>query len=165
MSTLVLGWWLLHDPVKGFTEFHPGLDNRPDVEATGGDPLHIGEYFEQFNGVPSLILGQWPRFRGTGINNISPEKTELADNWESAGPPVLWSVDLGEGHSGAVIKDGRVYLLDYDEELRRDQLRCFSFDDGREIWRRGYDIHVKRNHGMSRTVPAVKNTKRYRRIF
>jgi outer membrane protein assembly factor BamB len=54
-----------------------------------------------------------------------------------------------------VVANGRVYILDYDEEERADILRCFSFDDGREIWRRGYKLYVKRNHGMSRTVPAV----------
>ena len=38
-------------------------------------------------------------------------------------------------------------------------MRCLSFDDGREIWRFAYPVKVKRNHGMSRTVPAV--TDRY----
>ncbi len=37
-------------------------------------------------------------------------------------------------------------------------LRCFSLDDGAEIWQRGYDVHIKRNHGMSRTVPAVHDS-------
>ncbi|MCA1809077.1 MAG: PQQ-like beta-propeller repeat protein, partial [Lentisphaerae bacterium] len=32
---------------------------------------------------------------------------------------------------------------------------CLSLADGREIWRRAYDVVVRRNHGMSRTVPAV----------
>jgi outer membrane protein assembly factor BamB len=45
--------------------------------------------------------------------------------------------------------------MDYDEEERADLLRCFSLVDGTEIWRRGYKINLKRNHGMSRTVPAV----------
>jgi len=34
-------------------------------------------------------------------------------------------------------------------------LRCFSLADGEEHWRRWYGVNVKRNHGMSRTVPAV----------
>ncbi len=64
-------------------------------------------------------------------------------------------MDLGEGHAGPVVSHGRVYLLDYDEEERADILRCFSLDDGREIWRRGYALFIKRNHGMSRTIPAA----------
>jgi outer membrane protein assembly factor BamB len=68
---------------------------------------------------------------------------------------VLWSVQLGEGHAGAAVANGRVYVLDYDERRQADALRCFSLDDGREIWRRWYTVHMKRNHGISRTVPAV----------
>jgi outer membrane protein assembly factor BamB len=64
-------------------------------------------------------------------------------------------VDLGEGHAAPVVMNGRVYVLDYDESRRADALRCFSLRDGREIWRRWYRVNVKRNHGMSRTVPAV----------
>jgi outer membrane protein assembly factor BamB len=45
--------------------------------------------------------------------------------------------------------------MDYDREKRQDALRCLSLGDGREIWRYAYPVAVKRNHGMSRTVPAV----------
>ena len=38
---------------------------------------------------------------------------------------------------------------------KQDALRCLSLADGREIWRYAYPVPVKRNHGMSRTVPAV----------
>ncbi|HEX72033.1 MAG TPA: hypothetical protein ENN65_01820, partial [Candidatus Hydrogenedentes bacterium] len=64
-------------------------------------------------------------------------------------------MELGEGYAGPVVWNGRVYLLDYDEEERADAIRCLSLEDGREIWRRSYYVDVKRNHGMSRTVPAV----------
>ena len=36
-----------------------------------------------------------------------------------------------------------------------DVMRCISLADGTEIWRFAYPVKVKRNHGMSRTVPAV----------
>ena len=38
---------------------------------------------------------------------------------------------------------------------RATLLRCLSLADGREIWRRWYRTGAKRNHGVSRTVPAV----------
>ncbi len=44
--------------------------------------------------------------------------------------------------------------MDYDEEMRADLLR-YSLETGEELWLRGYQINLKRNHGMSRTVPAV----------
>jgi outer membrane protein assembly factor BamB len=67
----------------------------------------------------------------------------------------VWSVGLGEGYAGAAILNGRAYVLDYDQQAKADTLRCLSVADGKEIWRRGYYVQVKRNHGMSRTVPAV----------
>jgi outer membrane protein assembly factor BamB len=62
---------------------------------------------------------------------------------------------LGEGHAGPAVYDGKVYVMDYDEAKREDALRCFSLADGKELWRRSYEVSLKRNHGMSRTVPAV----------
>lgn len=159
VSAVVVLWWLTRDPTVQFTEFHPGLDNRPEDTGSQGGFIDIGSFFAAFAAEPAdLKTGTgWPRFRGADYDNISKERVPLAEGWDESGPPQLWSVDLGEGHSGPVVAYGRVYLLDYDEENRRDILRCFSFDDGRELWQRGYDIYIKRNHGMSRTVPAVKH--------
>ncbi|MCP5054941.1 MAG: PQQ-binding-like beta-propeller repeat protein, partial [bacterium] len=80
---------------------------------------------------------------------------KLLDGWGDSGPTISWSIELGEGHAGPVVFNGRIYVLDYDEKERADILRCFSLNDGKEIWRRGYKLFIKRNHGISRTVPAV----------
>jgi outer membrane protein assembly factor BamB len=48
-----------------------------------------------------------------------------------------------------------VYILDYDEASKQDLLRCFSLATGEELWQRGYHVRLKRNHGLSRTIPAV----------
>jgi outer membrane protein assembly factor BamB len=69
----------------------------------------------------------------------------------------LWSVEVGEGYAGPAVHKGRVYLMDYDREKKQDALRCLSLADGREIWRFAYSVPVKRNHGMSRTVPVVND--------
>ncbi len=155
IGTICLSWWLLHNPVREFVENVPGMDNRPVASKIASAEVAIGAYFANFDGSASKIHGNWPRFRGPDFNNISREDIDLVDDWNGSGPNILWSIDLGEGHAGPVISHGRVYLLDYDEEKRADVLRCFSLDDGREIWRRGYELFVKRNHGMSRTVPAA----------
>lgn len=156
-AVIALFYWLFTNPVKQFTEFHPGLDNRPATMRDSAAEVKIGEHFASFAGIPSNLSGSWPRFRGSGFDNISKEHIPLAEKWDESGPEQLWSVELGEGYSGPVVQNGRVYVLDYDEENRRDVLRCFSFDNGQEIWQRGYDVFVKRNHGMSRTVPSVKD--------
>lgn len=107
-------------------------------------------------GAPAADLpGSWPCFRGLNHDGISGEKIPLADSWPEGGPPKLWSVDLGEGYAGAAVQNGRVFVMDYDREGQSDAMRCLSLADGKEIWRFTYPVAVKRNHGMSRTVPAV----------
>jgi outer membrane protein assembly factor BamB len=155
LGLVLLTWWLLHNPVRGFVENVPGMDGRPKISSGKSEIVDIGAYFARFDGIPGNIQGNWQRFRGADFDNISKEKTRLLDHWGDEGPNVTWSIELGEGHAGPVVSNGRVYVFDYDEEERADILRCFSLNDGKEIWRRGYKLYVKRNHGMSRTVPAV----------
>jgi len=57
--------------------------------------------------------------------------------------------------AGVVVREGRVYLLDYDKDKKQTALRCLSLADGGEIWRFAYPMPVKRNHGVTRTVPAI----------
>lgn len=155
IGLVLLTWWLLYNPVRGFVENVPGMDGQPEILSGRDDVVDIGAYFDHFEGTPANIQGNWQRFRGADFDNINKERINLLDGWKDSGPNIIWSIDLGEGHAGPIIFDGRVYILDYDEGERADILRCFSFDNGREIWRRGYKLYVKRNHGMSRTVPAA----------
>jgi outer membrane protein assembly factor BamB len=145
---------LVHDPAAGLALHEPGMDGRP--ASLGPAPkVRIGEYFRAADGQPSELRASWPRFRGPYQDNTSREAVPLAASFGPEGPPVVWSAEVGEGHAGPAVAGGRVYLLDYDEARQADALRCLSLDDGREIWRRWYTVRLKRNHGISRTVPAV----------
>ena len=104
---------------------------------------------------PPSIPGSWTCFRGSSLDNISVDTTPLATQWKSGEPRILWAMDVGEGHAGVAIANSRVYLLDYDRAAQADVLRCLSFADGKELWHYSYPCSLKRNHGMSRTVPAV----------
>jgi len=148
-----LFWWLSHNPTRNFELLIEGADNR-GAGAEAQD-VEIGAYFEQFAEDYTELSETWPRFRGEDFDNISKSPVKLIDNFGNEGPKILWSKELGEGHSGAAIYEGLAYVLDYDEEERADVLRCYSLLDGKEMWVRGYDLNVKRNHGMSRTIPAV----------
>lgn len=148
-------FWLLYDPVQNFSESLPGLDNRPPIDTTTLAVVNIGEKFNFYENHTSTLAGKWPHFRGADFDNINKEKIPLIDSWGEQGPKILWQVFMGEGHAAPVIYDGRVYILDYDENKKADALRCFSLETGKEIWKRWYNVNVKRNHGMSRTIPAV----------
>jgi outer membrane protein assembly factor BamB len=97
----------------------------------------------------------WPGFRGADLSNISREGKPLARTWPADGPPALWKLEVGEGFAAAAIWKGRVYFTDYDHKGQSDALRCHSLADGAELWRYAYPVRVKRNHGMSRTIPFV----------
>lgn len=156
VSIIIFVWWFTYDPVKDFTASIPGKDNRPAKSADSEEIVNIGERFDEYSSLSSDLKGKWTRFRGADFDNINKEKISLIDNWE-AGPKIVWKVDLGEGHAAPAIYNGKVYILDYNELKKRDALRCFSLETGEELWRRSYKVHVKRNHGMSRTVPAIND--------
>jgi len=138
-----------------FQESLPGMDNREAANAGLNEVVDIGAFFERFTTKSTTLQDSWPRFRGPDYDNIKKQGVPLISQFEADNPKIMWSVELGEGHAGASIYKGKVYVLDYDEEVQADMLRCFALTDGQEIWRRWYKVHIKRNHGMSRTVPAV----------
>lgn len=151
-------YWFLHNPTDDFTKSLPGLDNRPPKSHSNNEKVNIGEFFTKYNNnFTSNLTGKWPNFRGSDYDNISKKDIALIDKWPKDGPRILWTKDLGEGHAAAAIYNGRVYVLDYEERKKRDILRCYALEDGKELWRRGYSVDIKRNHGMSRTIPAVNN--------
>jgi outer membrane protein assembly factor BamB len=148
-------FWFLKDPVKDFSASIPGQDNRPAKSSDTSDAVKIGETFVEYEKFSSGLTGKWTKFRGADFDNINKENIRLIDKWGKDGPKIDWKVDLGEGHAAPVIYNGKVYLLDYNEAKKADALRCFSLETGKELWRRSYKVHVKRNHGMSRTIPAI----------
>jgi outer membrane protein assembly factor BamB len=148
-------WWGWHDPTADLQPAVPGMDGAPAHLAASIDAVSIGQYFDLFAAMTNEQAGNWPRFRGLQLDNIVKEKIKLVESWGAQGPPQLWSIELGEGHAAAAVHQGRVYVLDYDETRLADALRCFSLADGRELWRRWYQTPMKRNHGLSRTIPAV----------
>jgi len=150
-----LWWWLSIVPAVDLQVRLPIESNVTARAASVATSINLSGAFLSFAGVPAALKGAWPRFRGPDFDNIVKADVTLAGTWPPDGPDVLWSVELGEGHAGPAVLGGRVYVLDYDEEKQGNALRCFSLADGREIWRRWYRIRIKRNHGISRTVPAV----------
>lgn len=137
----------------------PGQDNLPPEGRKSYSNVKIGEFFEAFEAVaPTGLSGVWAGFRGNNANNVSPETLALVDRFEPEKPPVMWRKELGEGHGAPAIYKGYAYILDYIEDKQSDALRCFSLLTGEELWRRYYRLEIKRNHGYSRTVPAVNET-------
>lgn len=152
---LLIGYWMVYVPVGDFKRSIPGMDERPDSIAELTQEVNIGETFELFAQEQSDLQGIWSHFRGADFDNINKEKVPLISRFPEGDAFIKWKVNLGEGHAAPAIYKGKVYILDYLETEKADALRCFSLETGQELWRRSYAVHVKRNHGMSRTIPVV----------
>jgi len=153
--TGIFFWWMIDDHfVAAIDQRVPGMDERPKV-VPRNDSVIIGEFFDTMNVLDEFVPGEWPRFRGSDFDNISKDTVPLAESWDTSGPPLAWKASLGEGYAGAAVHNSRVYIMDYNERRKADVLRCFSLKSGTELWRRWYYVDLKRNHGYSRTIPAV----------
>src|SRR5674476_751478 len=134
ICTFAFVWWLLYDPSQSFATNVPGMDKRNAVNTANNKVVKIGEHFTAFEAVKSTLTETWPRFRGENYDNISTSAIKLTDKFGDIKKRIRWSVELGEGHAGAAIYKGLVYVLDYDETKRADMLKCFSLVDGKESW-------------------------------
>lgn len=101
----------------------------------------------------SASAQDWPQFLGPERNSTSPQKN-LIRSWPDSGPEVLWTVALGIGYGGPVVKDGKVYLLDRDDEVG-DKLRTFDLETGEELWKFEYNAPGSVMFPGSRSVPLV----------
>lgn len=156
IAAFVFGVWVGTSRKPALKMREPGQDRPPGAEnaAAASNPLQSIQLIKG-NGVPSKYAGEWTMFRGSGRDNIIRTDKKLATAWQQGMPKKLWEIEVGEGYAGSAVKDGMIYLMDYDRENKKDALRCLSLDDGKEIWRLTYPIVIKRNHGITRTVPAV----------
>jgi len=151
LAVCLLTYWL---------SAHPAMNLEQRLETAGRRPPQApdvkfpGDF--SATGIQAEVLpGSWSAFRGDSRDGVSADPTPLARSWGPKGPKVLWSVPVGIGYAAPAIRGGRVYLLDYDEARQADALRCLSLADGKELWRRWYEIPIDSDHGVSRTVPAV----------
>jgi outer membrane protein assembly factor BamB len=95
----------------------------------------------------------WPRLGGLAGAGVSPE-TGLARSFPPEGPPVLWTVDVGEGFAGAAVSEGEVFLLDRVAK-QQDALRCIDLRTGKELWTLGYEAPGELPYNGSRNVPTA----------
>lgn len=150
----------------------PGRDGTPEFDPTKAAKVDIGEILEVFVAPASRDLKVsdeiWPAFRGPQLDFIAPADypVPLDPGFRNDGvvrkapmaeQGILWTVGMGEGYAAPAIAEGCAFVLDYDELKRADSLRCFDLETGEELWRRWYRVDVKRNHGLSRTVPAISD--------
>ena len=103
--------------------------------------------------IANVYAQDWPQYLGPNRNGLSNQK-DILRSWPQPGPEVLWTVDVGIGFGGPVVKDGKVYLLDRDDEVG-DIMQCFDLSDGEELWNFGYEAPGSVMFPGSRSVPTL----------
>ena len=121
VAAALLVLWLGSSPAVDVAARLPGSDQPLVGEEAGGrgELVTFGGEAEGYGAArcprgSDDLPGDWPRFRGADFSNIASPGVALARSWGPKGPPVLWQIEVGEGHAGVAVLDGRVYLLDYD---------------------------------------------------
>lgn len=88
----------------------------------------------------------WPHFLGPQETGIS-EETGLLSEWPDAGPPLVWTVDVGTGYSAPSVRGDRLVLhhrID-DEEI----IECLEAGSGKSLWKRAHASRFKDPYGYN----------------
>lgn len=101
-----------------------------------------------------LSAADWPQWRGPARDNISTE-TGLYRTWPATGPKVLWKTTVADGYAGTAIRDGVVFINDYDMVKKAHLVRAISLATGKDLWQYAAPVDVRPNHGITRTVPSI----------
>jgi len=103
--------------------------------------------------IANVFAQDWPQFLGPNRNGISAQK-DILRTWPQNGPEIQWTVRVGIGFGGPVVKDSKVYLLDRSDEVG-DNLRCLDLSNGKELWNFAYDAPGSVMFPGSRSIPIV----------
>jgi outer membrane protein assembly factor BamB len=103
--------------------------------------------------ISGINAQDWPQYLGPDRNCTSNQKGILR-TWPQQGPEVLWTVNVGIGYGGPIIKDRKVYILDRDDKVG-DEMRCFDLSSGKELWNFSYNAPGSVMFPGSRSVPII----------
>jgi outer membrane protein assembly factor BamB len=106
-----------------------------------------------------LKAEDWPCWRGVNSDGISRETGWNPEALRN-GAKILWSANVGQGHSAVSIKDGLLYtqgsrVVTRDgEEIFEESVHCFDALTGKEIWSFTYPSESMAHNGP-RATPTV----------
>jgi outer membrane protein assembly factor BamB len=103
----------------------------------------------------SCTAADWPQFLGPTRNGISGE-TDSISSWPAAGPPVVWSRDIGSGYAGPVIAGGRLIL--FHRLSNEEVVECLDAATGKSRWKFAYPTGYADDYGKGdgpRSTPSL----------
>lgn len=102
----------------------------------------------------------WPQWRGPHRDGVWRETGILASIPES-GLKVRWRARVGNGYSGPVVAQGRVFVTDHQHRPEVERVLCFEEATGKPLWTHSYpcdyeDMEYGNGPRASPTVHAGK---------
>jgi len=87
----------------------------------------------------SVYAADWPQWRGSKQNGISPDNLPLSPLKAKSGPKVLWKANVGPGCSSFAVVGNRVYTMGNGEKDAEDQdigsIYCLNASTGAVVWK------------------------------
>src|SRR5262245_26739382 len=79
----------------------------------------------------------WPQWRGEKRDGVWRE-TGIIDRIPASGLDVRWRARVGNGYSGPVVAQGRVYVTDHLYATEVERVLCFDETSGKQLWVHSY---------------------------
>jgi WD40 repeat protein len=87
--------------------------------------------------VASVWADDWPQWRGPNRDGIWRE-TGILESIPSSGLVTRWRAKVGNGYSGPVVAQGRVFVTDHVFNPEVERVLCFDERTGKELWVHAY---------------------------
>jgi len=82
---------------------------------------------------------EWPDWRGEN-RDASWDETGIVERFSTAEMSPEWRVPVGPGYTGPTVFEGKVYLMDRQEEPEPvERVLCFDAETGNPIWEHIYE--------------------------
>lgn len=104
---------------------------------------------------PGAVAEDWPGFLGPRRDGSSRE-TKLTRKWGAGGPPLLWTVERGQGYAPPALVGGRVVLT--HRMGNECHVECLEAQSGRRYWRLSYPCTYRGRYVSDsgpRATPAI----------
>jgi WD40 repeat protein len=104
----------------------------------------------------------WPQWRGPNRDGIWRE-TGILETIPPSGLTVQWRAKVGNGYSGPVVAQGRVFVTDHVFEPEVERVLCFEETTGKQLWTHSYpcDYRDMEYGNGPRAAPTVHDGRVY----
>lgn len=92
----------------------------------------------------NVSLGQddWSQWRGKNRDGVWRD-SDIIPSFTANDLKPLWRTEIGTGYSSPTFADGKVFLMDFDENKNEESVRCFNSQTGEQEWEHTYESIYK----------------------